>query len=196
MAKFNVIETPIKDLLVIEPTRNSDKHGFFMESYSQRDFLEIGIEEEFVQDIHLKASRGVLRGVHFQRTCPQGRLVRVVAGAVLDVAVDLRPDSPTFGASHSVELSAENGRMFWIPEQFGHAFMSLENGTELLYKCTNYYDPKDESAIIWNDPILVVDWQFERYDIDVKYLNVTDRDKKAPAFRHYNFSNYWYTEKE
>lgn len=191
MGKFIVTETPIKGLLIIEPTVNSDKRGFFMETYSKQDFLEIGIGAEFVQDNHSKSARGVLRGLHFQREQVQGKLVRVTAGAVLDVAVDLRVGSETYGASHSVELSAENKRMFWIPEHFAHGFMTLENGTELLYKCTDYYHAESEAGIVWSDHILAIDWQFERYDIDEKYLNVSPKDKKLPTFRSWDPKTLW-----
>ncbi len=191
MSKFNVIETPIEGLLVIEPTVFGDKRGFFMESYSKRDFQEIGIDVEFVQDNHSSSERGVLRGLHFQREHTQGKLVRVTYGSVLDVAVDLRPGSRTYGASHSVELSDENMRMFWIPEQFAHGFLSLEKGTELQYKCTDYYHPESDAGIIWNDPILAIDWQFERYNIDEKYLNVSLNDKKHPTFRQWNPNDLW-----
>lgn len=182
MAKFNVIETPIKDLLIIEPTVIKDKRGFFMESYSKQDFEEIGIDVEFVQDNHSKSARGVLRGMHFQRANTQGKLVRVIAGSILDVAVDMRPESYTYGASHSIELSADNMRMFWIPERFAHGFLTLENNTEIIYKCTDYYDAKSDSGIMWNDQVLNIDWQFERYGIDEKYLNISDKDKRHQGF--------------
>ncbi len=191
MPKFNVTKTPIEGLLVIEPTVIDDKRGFFMESYSRKDFEEIGITEEFVQDNHSKSARGVLRGLHFQREHAQGKLVRVVAGSVLDVAVDLRPGSHTYGAAYSVELSADNKRMFWIPAQFAHGFLTLENNTELLYKCTDYYHAESEAGILWNDEILCIDWQFERYDIDEKYLNISPKDKKLPIFRHWNPNQLW-----
>ncbi len=191
MGKFKVIETPIKGLLVLEPTVNSDKRGFFMECYSKRDFEEIGIDAEFVQDNHSKSSRGVLRGLHFQRENSQGKLVRVVAGSVLDVAVDLRPGSYTYGASHAVELSAQNKRMMWIPEQFAHGFLTLENNTELLYKCTNYYDAQSDSGMMWNDQVLGIDWQFERYGIDQKYLLISDKDKKQPGFHQVDPKTLW-----
>ncbi len=182
MSKFKVIETPIKGLLILEPTVYSDKRGFFMESYSKQDFLEIGIDVDFVQDNHSKSGRGVLRGMHFQREHTQGKLVRVTAGSVLDVAVDLRPESYTYGASHSVELSAENKRMFWIPERFAHGFLTLEDNTEFQYKCTDYYHPESDGGIMWNDQVLNIDWQFERYGIDEKYLNISEKDKKHPGF--------------
>lgn len=191
MSKFKAIPTPIEGLIVIEPTVFGDARGFFMESYSERDFAEIGIDDKFVQDNHSKSARGVLRGLHFQREHTQGKLVRVTAGGVLDVAVDLRPESRTYGASFSVELSAENKRMFYIPPRFAHGFLTLENNTEFLYKCTDYYHPESDGGIIWNDPILCIDWQFERYGIDQKYLNVSDKDKKHPAFRQLNPREIW-----
>lgn len=191
MGKLTVTETPIEGLLIIEPAVHGDKRGFFMESYSKRDFAEIGIDVEFVQDNHSKSARGVLRGLHFQRQHTQGKLVRVTSGAVLDVAVDLRPESRTYGASHSVELSAENKRMFWIPERFAHGFLTLENDTEFQYKCTEYYDAESDGGIMWNDPVLCIDWQFERYGIDEKYLNISPKDKKHPGFNQILPHNLW-----
>lgn len=191
MSKFKVIKTPIEGLLIIEPTVFGDKRGFFMESYSERDFAEIGINERFVQDNHSKSARGVLRGLHFQREHTQGKLLRVISGAVLDVAVDLRPESRTYGAAHSVELSAENNRMFYVPPRFAHGFLTLEDSTELLYKCTDYYHPESDSGVMWNDPVLCIDWQFERYDIEPKRLNISDKDKKHPAFGQLNPKTIW-----
>lgn len=191
MSKLKVTKTPIEGLLIIEPTVHNDKRGFFMETYSKKDFQEIGIDVEFVQDNHSKSARGVLRGLHFQREHTQGKLVRVISGSVFDVAVDLRPNSKTYGASHSIELSEENKRMFWIPAQFAHGFMTLENDTELIYKCTDYCHLESETGIFWDDLILSIDWQFERYDIDEKYLNISDRDKKLPTFRSFNPKTLW-----
>lgn len=191
MSKFKVTTTPIEGLLILEPTVYQDKRGFFLESYSKQDFLEIGIEDEFVQDNHSKSARGVLRGLHFQRQHTQGKLVRVTSGAILDVAVDMRPESRTYGAAYSVELNSENKRMFWIPQRFAHGFLTLENNTEMLYKCTDYYDPESDSGVIWNDPVLCIDWQFERYNIDKKYLNISDKDKKHPSFHQWTPSEIW-----
>ena len=191
MSKFQVTKTPIEGLLIIEPTVNSDKRGFLVESYSKRDFKEIGIDVEFVQDNHIKSARGVLRGMHFQREHTQGKLVRVTSGAILDVAVDLRPGSMTYGASHSVEISEENNRMFWIPEQFAHGYVTLENNTEIMCKCTDYYHPESEAGVLWNDTILSIDWEFERYDIDQKYLYISARDKKQPVFRALDAKSLW-----
>lgn len=191
MGKFKAIETTIEGLLIIEPTVYEDKRGFFFESYSRNDFKEIGIDVEFVQDNHSKSSRGVLRGLHFQREHAQGKLVRVTAGAVLDIAVDLRPESRTYGASFSVELNAENKRMFYIPPRFAHGFLTLENNTEFLYKCTEYYHPESDAGVMWNDQILNIDWQFDRYGIDEKYLNISDKDKRHPAFRQLDPKTLW-----
>lgn len=191
MGKFKAINTPIKGLIIIEPSVFGDSRGFFMETYSERDFAEIGITERFVQDNHSKSGRGVLRGLHFQREHTQGKLVRATAGAVLDVAVDLRPESHTYGAAFSVELSAENKRMFYVPPRFAHGFLTLENDTEFLYKCTDYYHPESDGGIMWNDPVLCIDWQFERYEIDQKRLNISDKDKKHPTFRQLDPKTLW-----
>lgn len=191
MGKFKKIETPIQGLYVIEPTVFGDSRGFFMETYSERDFQEIGITDKFVQDNHSKSARGVLRGLHFQREHTQGKLVRVTAGAVLDVAVDLRPESHTYGASYSVELSAENKRLFYIPPRFAHGFLTLENNTEFLYKCTDYYHPESDGGIMWNDQVLNIDWQLERYGIDQKYLNISDKDKKHAGFNQIDPKTLW-----
>ncbi len=191
MGKFNVIETPIEGLIIIEPTVFGDKRGFFLESYSKRDFEEIGIDVEFVQDNHSKSARGVLRGLHFQREHTQGKLVRVTAGSVLDVAVDMRPESRTYGASHSVLLSADNKRMFYVPPRFAHGFLTLENDTEFMYKCTDYYHPESDGGIMWNDQVLAIDWQFERFGIDEKYLNISEKDKKHPGFNQIIPTTLW-----
>lgn len=191
MSKFKAIQTPIEGLLVIEPTVFGDKRGFFLEAYSERDFLEIGIDAHFVQDNHSKSGRGVLRGLHFQREHTQGKLVRVTAGSVLDVAVDLRPESRTYGASHAVELSADNHRMFYVPPRFAHGFLTLQDNTEFLYKCTDYYHPESDSGIMWNDQVLAIDWQFERYGIDERHLNISDKDKKHQGFNQIIPSTLW-----
>lgn len=191
MPKFKVIETPIKGLLIIQPTTLSDKCGSRMEEYSKQDFLEIGIDVEFVQESNIKAARGVLRGLHFQRAQAQGILVHVISGAILDLAVDLRPGSRTYGASWTAMLSAENQRMLWIPEQFAHGYMTIESKTEIVLNCTNPDNPKSLTGIVWNDPIMSIDWEFERYDIDEKYLSISDRDKRLPIFRSWNPKTIW-----
>jgi dTDP-4-dehydrorhamnose 3,5-epimerase len=185
MSKFKKIETGIKDLVIIEPTVFGDNRGFFMESYSKKEFEEIGLTMEFVQDNHSKSKKGVLRGLHFQIKHTQGKLVRVIAGSVLDVAVDLRRDSKTFGKWYSVLLTAENKRMFYVPEGFAHGFITLEDNTEFQYKCTDYYAPEYDSGIIWNDKDLKIDWELEKYGIKEEYLSLSEKDKKLQTFREF-----------
>lgn len=156
---INVIPTNISNLLIIEPQVYGDHRGFFFESYNQRNFTEkVGISAEFVQDNHSRSTQHVLRGLHYQIQQPQGKLVRVIAGAILDVAVDLRQSSPTFGQWISCTLSAENKRQLWIPPQFAHGFLVLSDSAEVLYKATDYYAPQHERCILWNDPDLAIDW--------------------------------------
>lgn len=191
MPKFKVTQTEIKGLLIIDPVVSNDKYNSFIETDLKNDLLEIDIDVEFVHDSYLKMPRGVLSGLHFQREQTQGRLVRVPSGSVLAVAVDLRPGSYTYGASCSVEISDENQRLFWIPKKFAHGFLSLENNTEIISKCTDYENLKSLAGIMWNDPIININWQFERYDIDEKYLKVSDRDKRLPGFRTWNPVTLW-----
>ncbi len=185
MGKFNRIETGIDNLVIVEPTIFGDERGFFMESYSKRDFEEMGLSMEFVQDNHSKSKKGVLRGLHFQSKLAQGKLVRVVAGSVLDVAVDLRRKSPTFGQVRTVLLTAENKRLFYVPEGFAHGFVTLEDNTEFQYKCTNYYAPEYDSGIIWNDKDLNIDWQLEKYGIKLEQLSLSGKDKKLQTFKEF-----------
>lgn len=182
MSKFKRVETGIKDLVVIEPTFFGDHRGFFMETYNKKDFEKIGLSMEFVQDNHSKSKKGVFRGLHFQTQKSQGKLVKVVVGSVLDVAVDLRRDSETFGKWHVVKLSAENKKMFYVPEGFAHGFITLEDDTEFQYKCTNYYAPEYDSGIIWNDPTLNVDWQLEKFGLSKDTLLLSEKDKKLQTF--------------
>ena len=156
------IPTAIKDLLIIEPKVFGDDRGFFFESFNKRQFAElIGREVEFVQDNHSRSVKNVLRGLHYQIQHPQGKLVRVVQGAVLDVAVDIRKSSATFGKHQAVELSAENKRMLWIPEGFAHGFIVLSDTAEFLYKTTDYWYPEYERCIRWDDPALGIDWKLQ-----------------------------------
>lgn len=156
---MNSIATPLAGLLLIEPKVFGDDRGFFFESFNQRRFNElVGRQVEFVQDNHSKSARNVLRGLHYQIRQPQGKLVRAVAGEVLDVALDLRKGSPTFGQHYSVRLSAENKRMLWIPEGFAHGFVVLSESAEFLYKTTDYWAPEHERSILWSDPVLAIDW--------------------------------------
>lgn len=156
---MNVIPTSIPGLLIIEPTIFGDERGFFFESFNQRKFAElVGRNINFVQDNHSRSAKNVLRGLHYQIQQPQGKLVRVVQGAVFDVAVDIRRSSPTFGQHVSVELSAENKRIFWVPEGFAHGFLVLSDTAEFLYKTTDYWAPEFERSIAWNDPALHIQW--------------------------------------
>ncbi|PID44220.1 MAG: dTDP-4-dehydrorhamnose 3,5-epimerase [Proteobacteria bacterium] len=158
---MNVIKTDIPDVLILEPKVFGDERGFFMESFNQKVWREAtGVDLDFVQDNHSRSSRGVLRGLHYQIKQPQGKLVRVVAGEVFDVAVDLRRFSPTFGMWAGVVLSDENKRLFWIPPGFGHGFLVLSESADFLYKATNFYAPEYEREIIWNDPDIGIEWPF------------------------------------
>lgn len=158
---MKVIATAVKDALILEPRVFGDARGFFMESWNRRSFAQLGIEADFVQDNHSRSSRGVLRGLHYQVQQPQGKLVRVVAGAVFDVAVDLRRSSPTFRQWVGVELSADNQRMFWVPPGFAHGFLVLSETADFLYKATDYYAPEHERSLLWNDPELGIDWPLD-----------------------------------
>lgn len=159
---MKVVQTSIPDLLIIEPKVFGDERGFFYESFNQRKFSELtGLQVEFVQDNHSKSAKGVLRGLHYQIHHPQGKLVRAVQGTVLDVAVDIRQSSPTFGQHVAVELSSENKRMFWVPPGFAHGFVVLTETAEFLYKTTDYWYPEHERSIRWNDPALSIDWNLE-----------------------------------
>jgi len=156
---MHIVPTGIPDLLIIEPKVFGDERGFFFESFNARRFAELtGVDLAFVQDNHSKSARHVLRGLHYQIRQPQGKLVRAVVGEVLDVAVDIRKSSPTFGKSFSVILSAENKRMLWIPPGFAHGFVVLSETAEFLYKTTDYWAPEYERSIVWNDPALAIDW--------------------------------------
>lgn len=158
MGKFNFISTEIPGVQIIEPTVFGDNRGYFMETYQREEFAAAGIDREFVQDNQSKSSRGVLRGLHFQTNHTQGKLVRVVSGEVYDVAVDCRPGSKTYGKWVGVTLSAENKRMFYIPEGFAHGFLVLSDEAEFTYKCTDLYDPTAEGGIPYNDPTVGVEW--------------------------------------
>ena len=156
---MQVTPTAIPDVLVLEPKVFGDARGFFFESYNRKAFHEAtGLDVDFVQDNHSRSAQGVLRGLHYQIQHPQGKLVRVVAGAVFDVVVDIRRSSPTFGQWVGIELSAENKKMLWVPAGFAHGFLVLSDGTEFLYKTTDYYAPASERAIAWNDPQIGIAW--------------------------------------
>lgn len=156
---FDFRPLPLAGLIIIEPRAFADERGFFMESYKESEFIRAGIAEPFVQDNHSRSSKGVLRGLHFQREPhAQGKLVRVIRGAAWDVAVDLRPGSPTYGRHQAMELSDSNRLMFYIPPGFAHGFVALEDDTELLYKCTHEYHAPSDGGLRWNDADLAIAW--------------------------------------
>ena len=180
---MNVIPTHIPDVLIIEPRIFGDDRGFFFESYNEKSFAEkTGISPKFVQDNHSLSLKNVLRGLHYQIQEPQGKLVRAVSGEVLDIAVDIRRSSPTFGQWASCLLSAENKRQFWIPEGFAHGFVVLSDSAEFLYKTTNYYAPQYDRVILWNDPDLGVDWQLKGEPILSAQDQAGKRFKEADLF--------------
>ncbi len=159
---MKVVETSIPDVLIIEPKVFGDERGFFYESFNAAAFeAATGLKRQFVQDNHSKSQRGVLRGLHYQIQQPQGKLVRVVAGEVFDVAVDLRKSSPSFGRWFGTHLSAQNQRQLWIPEGFAHGFVVLSESAEFLYKTTDYYAPEHERSLLWSDPELGIQWPFD-----------------------------------
>ena len=158
---MHVIATAIPDVRIVEPRVFSDERGYFFESWNARALRAAGIDVEFVQDNHSRSRRGVLRGLHYQVRQPQGKLVRVVAGAVFDVAVDLRASSPTFARSVGVRLSAEDPRMLWVPPGFAHGFLVLSDFANFLYKTTDYWYPEHERTLLWNDPALGIAWPTE-----------------------------------
>ncbi|MDD4929068.1 MAG: dTDP-4-dehydrorhamnose 3,5-epimerase [Gallionella sp.] len=159
---MKAIQTSIPDLLIIEPKVFGDDRGFFYESFNRLKFAELtGRDVDFVQDNHSRSVKGVLRGLHYQIQHPQAKLVRVVKGAVLDIAVDIRKSSPTFGQHVAVELSEDNKRMFWMPEGFAHGFVVLSESAEFLYKTTDYWFPEHERCLRWDDPVLAIDWMLQ-----------------------------------
>lgn len=159
---MNIVRTDIPDVLIIEPKVFGDSRGFFFESFNQRQFEQLtGFVPRFVQDNHSRSARGVLRGLHYQIQQPQGKLVRVIAGEVFDVCVDMRRSSPTFGKSVCVSLSAENHRQLWIPPGFAHGFLVTSESADFVYKTTDYYAPEHERAVLWNDPTLAIAWPLQ-----------------------------------
>lgn len=174
MGKITVTPCDIEGLYVIEPTVFKDERGYFVETYNQNDMKEAGLNMVFVQDNQSMSTRGVLRGLHFQKHYPQGKLVRVVRGKVFDVAVDLRSNSKTYGKWFGVELSAENMKQFYIPEGFAHGFLVLSDEAEFCYKCTDFYHPGDEGGLLWSDEEIGVEWPLEE-GVD---LIISEKDKK------------------
>ena len=174
MGKIKVTPCDIKGLYVIEPTVFKDERGYFVETYNQNDFRAAGLNMVFVQDNQSMSGKGVLRGLHFQKQSPQGKLVRAVRGTVFDVAVDLRSDSGTYGKWFGVVLSAENKKQFYIPEGFAHGFLVLSDQAEFAYKCTDFYHPGDEGGLKWDDPEIGVDWPVS----EGMELIISEKDKK------------------
>lgn len=175
-SEMNVTMTEIPDVLILEPKVFGDNRGFFLESFNQKTFNEIvGRKVNFVQDNHSKSAISVLRGLHFQSQNTQGKLVRVTAGAVFDVAVDLRKNSKSYGSWVGVELSAENKKQLWIPEGFAHGFYVLEENTEFVYKCTDYYSPAFEHTLAWNDTSIRINWPIPEGIVPI----ISEKDKKG-----------------
>jgi len=172
---MKVVKTNIPDVLIFEPKVFGDERGFFVETFRQSQFDELGINETFVQDNHSSSTKGVLRGLHYQIKKPQGKLVRVISGEVYDVAVDLRKSSPTFGQYAGVHLSAENKKIFWVPPGFAHGFLVLSEQAEFVYKCTEYYAPEYDRSLVWNDAGI----KWPNVNADVK---VSSKDAEALTF--------------
>lgn len=186
MSKFNFIETPIKDLIIVEPTVFGDDRGYFMETYHEEAFIAGGIPGKFLQDNQSKSKCGVLRGLHFQVKNPQGKLVRVLQGEVFDVGVDLRKNSATFGQWYGVMLSDENKRQFYVPEGFAHGFLVTSQTAVFAYKCTNIYDPTDEGGLLWNDPSIGIKWPSIKDDA----ILLSEKDTKQPTLKEYCKTNF------
>ncbi|MCQ2977273.1 MAG: dTDP-4-dehydrorhamnose 3,5-epimerase [archaeon] len=175
MGKFNIIKKEIEGVFVVEPTVFEDERGYFMETYNENDFKAEGIDLTFVQDNQSKSSKGVLRGLHFQYTQPQGKLVRVIKGEVFDVGVDLRKDSETYGKWVGEILSEDNKKQLFIPKGFAHGFLVLSDEAEFVYKCTDFYNPGDEGGIQWNDPKIGIEWPLG--DLKEEDLILSEKDK-------------------
>lgn len=180
MGKIKVTKCEIEGLYVIEPSVFKDERGYFMETYNQTDFNEAGLDMVFVQDNQSMSTQGVLRGLHFQKQHPQGKLVRAIRGSVFDVAVDIRPGSKTFGKWFGVELSAENKKQFYISEGFAHGFLVLTEEAEFAYKCTDFYHPEDEGGLQWDDPEIGIDWPIT----EEMNLIISEKDKKWTGIKN------------
>lgn len=178
MGKFNFKETKIKGVYVIEPTVYGDHRGYFMETYNDQEFKEAGLNYQFVQDNQSSSRKGVLRGLHFQKTYPQAKLVRVLKGEVFDVAVDLREQSPTYGQWVGVFLSEKNKCQFMIPRGFAHGFVVVSDYAEFAYKCDEFYHPEDEGGIMYNDPMIGIEWPS-----DIQEIILSEKDKKHPSLK-------------
>ncbi len=189
MGNFEIEKAPISGLYIITPRCYGDERGYFMETYNSKDLSEAGLDMKFVQDNQSMSAKGVLRGLHFQKEHPQGKLVRVIRGRVFDVAVDIREGSPSYGEWFGIELSEENKKQFYIPEGFAHGFLVLSDIAEFCYKCTDFYHPEDEGGLAWNDPAIGIEWPEVSY-LDGKALlngeveiSLSEKDKKWPGLR-------------
>ena len=189
MGKFTFVSTDVPGLVIIEPTVFGDDRGYFLETYHREEFAAAGICANWVQDNESKSKKGVLRGLHFQREHTQGKLVRVISGAVYDVGVDVRPNSPTFGKWAGVELTGENKRMFYVPEGFAHGFLVLSDEAVFSYKCSDLYDPASEGGVRFDDPALGIEWPGE-----TSLYALSEKDKFLPPLAGQDFSCFerWY----
>lgn len=183
MSNFKFTKTKIDGVIIVEQKVFGDSRGYFMETYEKRKFAEGGITAEFVQDNQSMSTKGVLRGLHFQKTHPQAKLVRVIKGAVYDVAVDLRKDSPTYGEYVGAVLSDENKKQFYIPKGFAHGFLVLSDVAEFVYKCDDFYYPSDEGGIMWNDPEIGIEWPLD----GIEEIKLSEKDKKNPGLHSFSF---------
>lgn len=187
VGNFSFTETSIPGVLIIDVRHYPDSRGYFMETYKEKDFVKGGVEAHFVQDNQSCSTKGVLRGLHYQIEHPQAKLVRVTRGVVFDVAVDLRPESPTFGRWEGVILSAENRRQFYIPRRFAHGFLVLSETAEFCYKCDDYYHANDEAGLMWNDETIGIEWPFLNTSEHEKPLEIllSEKDRNHPSFSTY-----------
>ena len=198
MGQIKVSKAPIEGLYLVEPVVHGDSRGYFMETYNQRDYVEAGLDMVFVQDNQSLSAKGVLRGLHFQKQHPQGKLVRVLRGSVFDVAVDIRPGSPTYGQWFGQILSDENKKQFYISEGFAHGFLVLSDIAEFCYKTTDFYHPEDEGGLAWNDPEIAIAWPELKgiYNggaspegdtrTDGTALNISEKDQRLPVLKELN----------
>lgn len=173
------IDTDIEDVKIVEVNAFGDERGFFMETFCADEFMEKTGAKPFVQDNHSKSTKGILRGLHYQQVQTQGKLVRVISGAVYDVAVDMRQSSPTFGKAVGVVLSAENKRQLWVPEGFAHGFYVMTDSAEFVYKCTDYYHPESETSVLWNDVDIAIDWPLTDGELPL----LSEKDAKGFSFQ-------------
>ncbi len=180
---LRVEKTPVAGLVIVEPEVHADARGYFMESYNRREFRAAGIDVDFVQDNQARSVRGTLRGLHFQKTHPQAKLVRVLSGRVFDAAVDLRESSPTFGRWHGITLDEESHRQFFVPAGFAHGYLVLSDTAVFAYKCSDFYHPEDEGGLRWDDPDVGIQWPLE----GIAKPLLSEKDRRMPAFKDLEF---------